>query len=184
MTVGSPAPGQSTAGQKPRAWWRRNAVSLIALAVLVPTTIVVIGFQEWRVYYVGRHWQHVPVEPGGTIEVAGATIGPATIAAVPASAGIEVPQGARALAVLVTLAPGDEPLSCMPPQLVDVSTGDSWGPTYAPLGWEGEQSCFELTAPTALHIPYLVPADAGPFAIDVEVLHPGGELPRLLLDGP
>lgn len=167
-----------------QGWWRRNAVGLVALAILVPTTLVGIGYQEWSVYYVGRYWQPVPVQPGETVEIHGASFGPATIARAPIEAGIEEPPGTQALAVQVTLTPGDGPLDCLPPTLVDLSTGDEWNRTYAPMGWEGEQSCYEQATPITLHIPYLVPVDAGPFAVDVEFLHDGPEVPRLILDGP
>lgn len=170
--------------RSPRRWWTRNATALLALVVLLPLTAGVIAWQEFQTYFDGRHWQRTTVTSGDTIELAGAVLGPATLVDVPADAGIELPPGARALAAQLTVLPGDEPLSCARPQLVELGTGRTWGATYAPLGWRGEASCFEATTPVFLNVPFVVPADAGPFAVELEILHDGPELPRFLIDQP
>ncbi len=167
-----------------RAWWRRNAIPLVALALLVPLTAGAIGWQEWRTRFEGTHWRSTPVAAGATIELGGAAVGPATLVEVPADAGVETPPGGRALAAQVTVVPGDAPVTCARPRLVEVSTGRSWEGDTGPFGWRGESSCFDATSPVLLNVPFVVPADAGPFAIDLEILHDGPELPRFLVEQP
>lgn len=168
----------------PHGWWRRNAIALVALAVLLPATAGAIAGQEFRTYYEGRHWQPTVVAEGGTIELGGATAGLATLTAVPASAGVEVPEGGLALAAQLTVVPGDEPVSCARPRLVEAGTDRTWESDYAPLGWQGEALCFEATAPVLINVPFVVPADAGPFLVELEILHDGPELPRFRVAQP
>lgn len=171
------------AGARPR-WWRRNAVALVALVVLVPLTAGAMAWQEWRTAFGATHWRSVPVEAGGSIELGGASIGPAALVAVPTDAGVEVPADGRALAAQVTVVPGDEPVSCARPRLVELGSGRSWEAEPSPFDWQGEPSCFDATSPVLLNVPFAVPTDAGPFAIDLEILHDGAELPRFLVDQP
>ncbi|WP_413317661.1 hypothetical protein AA0Z99_11990 [Agrococcus sp. 1P02AA] len=168
---------------KPR-WWRRNAIALVALAVLVPATGGAIAWQEWRTYYEFRHWQHIPVAAGASIELDGVDIGPASLVEVPAEVDVDVPPGARALAAQLTLVPGDEPLSCARPLLVERGTGRSWEGSWGPLGWEGEVSCYEATEPVFLNLLYLVPEDAGPFELEVAILGSEPSLPTFVLELP
>lgn len=165
-------------------WWRRNAPALVALAVLVPVTAGVIAWQEFHTSFDGRHWQVTTVRAGASIELGGATIGPATLVAVPADAGLDAPEASLALAAQLTVVPGAEPVSCARPRLVEPATGREWESEYAPLGWSGEASCYEATSPVFLYVPFVVPADAGPFAVELEILHDGPELLHLLVDGP
>lgn len=165
-------------------WWRRNAIALAALVVLLPVTAGAIAWQEFHTYYDGRHWQEIAVPVGGTIVLGGATVGPATLIAVPADADIEVPEGARAVAAQLSVLPGEEPVTCARPRLVELSTGRTWEAGYGGIGWRGEPSCFEATDPVFLNVPFVVPDDAGPFAVEIEILHDGPVLPRFLVDQP
>lgn len=167
-----------------KRWWRSNAIALIALVVLVPATVGAIAWQEWRTYYEGRHWQTTAVAAGATIELGGATVGPAALVEVPAEAGVETPGNGRALAAQLTVVPGEQPVTCARPRLVELGTGRTWEGDYAPLGWNGEASCYEATAPVFLNVPFVVPADAGPFAVEIEILHDGPELPSFRVDQP
>lgn len=165
-------------------WWRRNATALVALAVLAPLTAGAIAWQEWRTGFEGTHWRTVLVPEGDSIELGGASIGQAALVGVPADAGVETPADGRALAAHVTVVPGDEPVTCARPRLVELSTGRSWEAEPGPFGWRGESSCFDATAPVLLNVPFVVPADAGPFAVELEILHAGAELPRFVVDQP
>ncbi|MCS5720107.1 hypothetical protein N1027_18405 [Herbiconiux sp. CPCC 205763] len=55
-----------------RGWWRRNAIGLVAVAVLVPTTIAVTFQAEWGRYYAERPSQPITVATGDSIDFAGA----------------------------------------------------------------------------------------------------------------
>ncbi|GEK80472.1 hypothetical protein [Agrococcus baldri] len=176
--------GAVTGAGPRRGWWSRNAIALVALAVLVPATVGAIGWQEWSGYFQGRHPLVVPVEPGETAELAGATIGPAALVQVPDPQGFDAPAGARVLAAQVTVVPGEEPVGCSRPVLVELPTGRRWEAEYAPMGWRGELGCYEATAPVWINAPYLVPGDAGPFAVELELAHDGDERLHLLVEQP
>lgn len=171
-------------GSNGRGWWHRNAIPLIALAVLAPLAAGTIAWQEFHTYFDGRHWQPITVPVGETIELGGAAIGPATLLEVPADAAVEVPAGGRTLAVQLTVIPGDEPVSCMRPRLRERSTGREWEGDDGGLGWRGEASCFEATGPVFINVPFVVPVDSGPFEVEIEILDDRPLLPRFLVEGP
>lgn len=163
-------------------WWRRNALALAALAVVLPATVGAVGWHEWSVHTESTAWRALPIAAGGMGSTTGAIVGPASIEALP-SAGFDVPPGARVVAVEVRVTPA-EAVSCLPLRLLERGTDRQWDATFAPFDWEGEASCFEATAPVTLRQPFVVPDDAGPFMVDVELLDGGPDLARMLLDGP
>lgn len=165
-------------------WMRRNAVPLVALAVLAPATVLAIGWHEWSETFTGTAWRPVTAQPGGQVVVAGVTVGPATLSEAAPGAELDVPAGARGLVLEVTVTPGDAPLTCQRPTLIERETGREWQSTSLPPFWEGDASCFEVTAPVTFRLPYIVPADAGALMAELSVLDSGDQLPRLLLDAP
>lgn len=167
-----------------RGWFSRNAIAIVALGLLVPTTVGVIGWQEWSGYFIGRHPIIVPVAQDAVVELGGAQVGPATLVEVPSIEGFDAPADARVLAAQVTIVPGAEPVNCQRPTLVELPSGRRWEAEYGPLGWNGDLGCFEAASPVWINAPFIVPADAGPFVIELELLHDGDERLRLQVAQP
>lgn len=169
------------------SWWRRNALALGALVILVPASVVVIAGNEWADYYLYR--STVPVDPqeDGTVELANATWGPVRSAEITDTSEYTVPEGVRVIAVAVPVEPGKDAPSCMAPQLVEQSTGRQWNEMRSALGIpysiEESASCAVATEddpvvdPYELIVAFGVPDDAeGPFWVEVS---PVESLPRL-----
>lgn len=174
-----------TAGSGMRQWWRRNALWLAAVAVLAPVMVGGIVWHEFTERFETTQWRETRVAPGESLELAGATLGPASSETLPMLEGLEQPRDTRIVIVTLPIQPGDAPLSCYAPLLIEQGTGREWVAAYAPLGWAGETSCFEATTPLELRLPYVVPADAGPFEFELQTA--GGEderLPRFILETP
>ncbi|MCR2808647.1 MULTISPECIES: hypothetical protein [unclassified Microbacterium] len=152
-------------------WWRRNAVSLGLVAVLLPVTAGVVALNEWSDWDLGHATKPITVEPGGAVDYAGAAIGPARarFADDPAA-----PEGTRLVSATVLVSPGTEPISCLSPQLREAGgAGRQWNEASAGLdrGYDPDRLTFcdsDLSIRYSLTLDYLVPEDAaGPFFIEL-----------------
>lgn len=164
-----------------RGWWRRNAIPLAAIAVLLPVTVGVIAVNEWSAYDLGHDTKPVTVPTGDSVAYAGATVGPAkaTFADDPAA-----PPGTQVIRATVLVTPGREPISCVSPLLRETGrSGRQWDEASFELDQEYDPdrktSCdSELPIRYSLTLDYIVPDDAtGPFAIE---LSSSDELPRFV----
>lgn len=164
-----------------RGWWRRNAVSLASVAVLVPVTVGVIAVNEWSDYDLGHATKPITVAVGETVMYSGATIGPAKaeFADDPLA-----PAGTRVVSATVLVTPGSSPIACTTPVLREAGgAGRQWDEASFELDrdFDTERNTFcdsDVPIRYALTLDYLVPDDAiGPFAIEVES---GDELPEFV----
>ncbi|MFB9644243.1 hypothetical protein [Microbacterium terregens] len=153
-------------------WWRRNALSLALVAVLLPVTAGVVAVNEWSEWDLGHATKPITVEPGGSAPYAGAAIGPARarFANDPAA-----PPGTRLVSATVLVSPGEEPISCLSPKLREESgAGRQWNEASAGLDreYDPDRLTFcdsDLPIRYSLTLDYLVPEDAaGPFVIELE----------------
>lgn len=151
-------------------WWRANAVALGALVILVPATWLIVSWNEWADLDANTARRPLTLEPGASIEYAGATIGPVTgeHADRPLT-----PEGTRVVTVTVPIDPGAAAFGCSQPTLHE-QTGArrEWQPTEdVGREWDSDRHTLcdsELRTPYMLELDYLVPADAsGPFALEV-----------------
>lgn len=171
-------------GDTVTGWWRRNAMPLIALAVLAPVTIGVIGWNEWQEYFQGRSTSAIaPETEDGTVELGGATWGPIRSQYLENVEGLTLPEGAEVLVAVIPVVPGDEPVSCFPPTLIEQSSGREWNEGRFDLGLtsssEEPTSCDStVTEPYELLMPYIVPEDAeGPFWVNIA---PSAATPKIV----
>ena len=162
-------------------WWRRNALSLAAIAVLLPVTVGVIAVNEWSAHDLGHPTKPITVEPGDSTTYAGARIGPAEAAFTDAAGA---PSGTRVVSATVLVTPGEEPISCVSPTLRETDgAGRQWNEASFELDLENDldttSSCdSELPIRYSLTLNYLVPDDAaGPFAIELST---ADALPRFV----
>lgn len=166
-----------------RSWWRRNALWLVAVAVLAPLTVGAITWHELAERLETLQWRETSVAPGERIELGGAGLGPASSEEVATLEGIDQPPGTRVVIVTLAVQPGEAPLSCHSMLLIEQGTGREWVADYAPLGWSGETSCFDATTPLELRLPYVVPEDAGPFVFELQLIEAGDDrLPQFVLE--
>lgn len=150
-------------------WWRANAIALSALVLLVPATVLTMSWNEWGGTWPGST-QAIIVNPGGSAQYAGATVGPATaeFTELPLA-----PHDARVLAVTVRIDPGNPAIRCPQPRLREIDGAQRQWNSRDDLGrdWDADRRAFcdpDATAPYDLEIDYLVPADAsGPFAVEL-----------------
>ncbi len=168
-----------------RGWWRRNAVSLVAIAVLLPATVGVIAVNEWSESDSGRATKPLTVAAGETVTYGGATVGPAKaeFAEDPLA-----PAGTRVVTATVLVTPGDSPLSCTTPQLHEAgAAGRQWNEASLELerDFDADRHSFcdpEVPIRYSLTLDYLVPDDAaGPFVIAVESADELPEFVRLII---
>ena len=164
------------------SWWRRNAVALIALAVLLPVTFGVIGIREWWAIYEARPVWAQSVEPGGVF--GGAEWGEATFEAIPQWESDSVPEGAQSVLVTIPMQPVDEPIECRSPVLRETSGEKrTWDYTNSAVDLPGtmqlETRCSgSSSGRVELLVPFIIPADAeGPFFVEIVISE---ELPRFL----
>lgn len=159
-------------------WWRTNRAGVIATAGLAVATIATIGGAEWFDQFWYRPSLPITVPAGETVEFAGATWGPAA-GTVLEGQELDVPDGARAVAVSLPVQPGESAVGCMPPTLREVGglqrewEEDGFG-IGVPYDVEVNTSC-ALTGPSGFEIDavYLVPVDAGDtFWLEVVYLPP------------
>lgn len=153
-------------------WWRRNAVALGAVAVLLPLTAGVVAVNEWSEFDAGHATRPVTVHSGDSTVYAGATVGPAR-------AGVEdessAPPGTKVVMARVLVDPGAEPIACSPPVLREIGgTQRQWNEASLvldlPYDPERRSSCDSaLPIRYSLTLAYIVPVDAeGPFTVDLE----------------
>lgn len=164
-----------------RGWWRRNAVPLTAIAVLLPVTVGVVAVNEWSAWDQAHPSRPVTVEPGASASYGGALIGPATSSF---TVDEEAPAGTRVVRANVLITPGDDPLSCGSPHLREAGgQGRQWNEASLELsseiGDDRRTSCAsDLPIRYSLTLSYLVPDDAsGPFVIELES---ADEFPRFV----
>jgi len=180
-----------------RGWWRRNALALGALAVLLPATIGGIGWWEWKYAYPDSSQPVWAVEPGksGTTELQGATWGPVQAKEITDPEGLDMPKGAKLILVGVLVTPtSTKAPGCEDPVLVQKSTGHRWQSARTELGlsWNKDEPETCITSPEEgaqkvepykLILPYVVPADVeGPFSVDVRPRLAGARFVRFTVD--
>lgn len=172
-------------------WWRRNAAALGILAVLVPATVLTIGWREWHEVYdnAGRRTFAIEVPVDGTTELAGATWGPVRSGALEDLSGLDAPAGTRVIAAAIMVSPdGHDPVACMRPVLVEQSTGRQWNEMRIELGFdynpdEPTACVSDATEPYEIFVPFVVPDDAeGPFWVDVAPLGVGSTFVRFAIE--
>ena len=161
-------------------WWRKNAVGLAAVVVLLPVTFGAIAWQEWGGYYSFRPSQPVVVEPGDNLEFADAMFGPATARFYDDP---DAPAGSRVVRVRIPVEPGETELQCSPPLLREATGAQrQWDEASSALGRgldDDRTLCYsDSSEPFEFVLEYLVPSDStGPFYADVEL---SGEIPRFV----
>ncbi len=160
-------------------WWRRNALALAALALLIPGAVVVIGGQEWITYYGFRPISPIDVREGESADFAGATFGPARVSDGTATQRERIPNGARILVAEIPVQPGAESPGCTVTLRETTGQRRHWEVQPNALDRTGHVSCTtENSGRYVVEAPFLVPADAtGPFAIELVV---AGQQPRFL----
>lgn len=162
-----------------RDWWRRSALWLAAIAVLLPVTVGVIAVNEWSDWDIGNPTRQIAVASGEDVAYGGATIGPATAQF---TDDVDAPAGARVITATVLVTPGHEPISCQAPMLREAGGAQrQWDEASFELDIEYDAdtktSCdSELPIRYSMTLHYLVPQDAtGPFTIDIST---GDALPQ------
>lgn len=148
-------------------WWRRNAVALGTLAVLVAAGVWAFDTVEFGA---ARNAQR-SVAPGEAAEIGDWTFAPPTLSRVePDEVG--APADSNPVVVRVRVNPGSDDVSCTVPTVIDPATGREWRTSYA-LSWtqDDDESSFcssEAAAPFDLTTLVLLPGDA-PRDLVVEV---------------
>ena len=183
------------ATQVRRGWWRSNALALCVLAVLLPATVLGIGWWKWKYAYPDSGMPVWAVEPGksGTVRLQGADWGPVKAKEITDTSGLDMPKHAKLILVVVPVDPtGDKGPGCSSPKLVQKSTGHVWLSARTQLGvlWNDEEPerCVstlegERAEPYQLVLPYVVPDDVdGPFWVDVEPLFAKSRYVRFSVD--
>lgn len=157
-----------------RGWWRRNALPLVGVAVLLPATFGVVGWNEWNESFAEQPTQPVVASAGAAVEFEGAVWGPGEIEVVGPGAELEAPAGSQIVMVAVPVDPGTDAAACLPPTLRETTGGRrEWEDVTFEIGWSppSEQlgSCaLTGTDPFTITVAFLVPLDAaGPFAVDL-----------------
>ena len=154
-----------------RGWLRRNTAALIATAVLLPVTGLVVGADKWWDANQGAPVFATEVATGDQVTWAGATWGPATARWAQEDPAAGLPDGARVLLVEVAVDPKGRGILCATPQLQELTgAGRHWADAIGDLDWAYEQpsACSsELTTPFTIEVPFLVPDDVGgPLGVD------------------
>ena len=194
MTIPEPpvpvaAPPTEPAPAAP-SWWRRNRAGLIATTVLLPATVLAVGWQNWHLIYDfgARPTDPVVVADGESAELAGATFGPVRSTVIDDLEGLDVPEGARVIAAAVPVAPDADGVSCRRPTLTDQVSGREWELKRAEIGVpfnadEPEFCSSDELGDYELIAPFVVPDDVeGPFWLDVWPQGAGGTFLRFPID--
>lgn len=165
-----------------RGWWRRNALALGVLVVLVPGTAATIAFTSWGEWGAAHPTRPVAVSLGETISFSGSTIGEAQAVFDDDVDG--TPNGARVVAVTLEIDPEGREFSCSTPTLREVGGSQrQWAEASFDLdrAYDPERVGYcdsELVTAYTLSLDYLVPADAsGPFVLEFST---GPALPEYL----
>lgn len=161
-------------------WWRRNALALAALVVLIPLTVGVIAANEWSQYDAGHATQPIIVQAGDAARYDGAGIGPARAEFTDNPAA---PAGSRVLRTTTLITPLDGPIACATPVLRELTGAKrQWDEASGLLDLdydpEAHSTCdSERPIRYSLTLHYLLPDDAvGPFALDLA----GDPLPQFV----
>lgn len=194
MTIPPPPSAPALAAdepvRKPRSWWRRNLIPLLALVALLPSTAVAVSWQEWNEYYGygARPITPVLVDPKQSAELGGATWGPVRGNEIEDVSGFDVPPDSRLIGIAVPVSVGGEGISCSIPTLTDQATGQMWESVRTEIGLlynsdEPESCTPDMTGSYQLIVPFVVPDDVeGPFWVDVWPGDVGGSFLRFPLD--
>lgn len=164
-----------------RGWWRRNAVALAAVAVLLPATGFVVTANEWWAINQSQPVFPTTAEAGARVMFADAEWGPAS-AEDWSAASVDLPPDAKVIVVEVPVDPGDATVACTAPVLRELGgAGRQWSEATYEVGWDDDRPTFcssEVSGPFTIAVPFLLPADAeGPFGVDLTL---GDELPGFL----
>lgn len=153
-------------------WWKRNAVALATVAVLLPVTAGVIAVNEWFRFDLANAPTPITAQPGEAIIYAGARIGPAKAVR---SEDPAAPAGSRVVTATILVTPGKTPISCGTPELHEIGGAQrQWREASFDLDREYDPDAHSICDPElpirySLTLEYIVPEDAtGPFTIDVE----------------
>lgn len=173
---------RSTPAPRSRGWWRRNALALGAVAVLLPVGVLVPAGVEWWRWSQSDAVFPTTAAAGERIDWAGASWGPVTVEDETGAFAADAPPGTRVLVVEIPVDPVDETPGCTTPVLRELGgAGREWGAALNEVDWRYEQpsSCETGSrAPFTVSVPYLVPDDAiAPFGIELTV---PDELPGFL----
>jgi hypothetical protein len=170
----APSPPASRA---PRTWWRRNAVALLSLAVLIPATAGAIGWRQWSATFDQPTQRITAITPGENDEVdlAGATWGPVTSGIFTEADGFDLPAGTKIVAVKIPVDNHDldDVAECGAPMLTEQSSGREWTEMSVAIGLEYDPdsptTCtYQPEGPYEMLVPFIVPDDAsGPYWVDV-----------------
>lgn len=143
-----------------RGWWRRNAVALIVLALLVPAGLFALDAIEFGAV---RNAER-DIAAGSSTSIADWDFGSATVESLdPAAVG--APRGTEPVVVTVRVDRGHRFLRCTPPAIVEPATGRSWT-SITTLDWSpppgSQTSCTSRTGiPYDLVALVLLPAGEG-----------------------
>ncbi|WP_164234790.1 hypothetical protein [Microbacterium hydrocarbonoxydans] len=159
-----------------RGWWRTNALPVGILAVLLPASVLSIGWRDWTIAHSVAFDRTTPIvaEDGGTADLSGATWGPIRAAVIHDTSGMTLPPHTQVIGVAIPVDtdPAD-PVRCDRPILTEQSTGRQWNEMSVELGFvysaTEHASCdFEATGAYEIIVPFVVPDDVeGPFWVDV-----------------
>lgn len=166
-------------------WWRRNAIALAALAVLIPATVASIGVNEWSQYDAGHPTRPVLVQPGGAVEYSGAQLSRARAEFVENPGA---PSGSRVVRAMLLIVPGAPPITCGTPELRELGGAQrEWEEASLeldlPYDSEAHTICdSDIAIPYSLTLHYLIPDDAaGPFTIEFVASGAMPEFVRLVI---
>jgi len=166
-------------------WWRRNGAALLALALLLPASVGVIGVQEWRTNNTEAVVPADTIPAGESIRTEGALLGPVAVSDAP---GAELPPGARAVVATVPVALESGPITCGVSALRETD-GERrrWNTGASVTGWSAPRDSW-TTCPSepdgsdvVVSVVFVVPTGAGPFALDL-LVGPESRLLRFELD--
>ncbi|MGN7861880.1 hypothetical protein ACTJI8_14965 [Microbacterium sp. 22303] len=178
-------------------WWRSNALALCALVMLLPATVLGVGWWQWKHAFPDSGQPVWSVEPGasGTAELRGATWGPVQAKEITDTGGLDMPKDAKLILVGIPVTPtSDDAPGCWSPKLVQQSTGRVWLSERTELGllWNKDEPDTCVTSPDdgkkrvgpyKLILPYVVPTDTeGPFWVDLQPFHANAEFVRFSVD--
>lgn len=144
----------------PQGWWRRNALALGALVVLIPAALLAydqFGFGDVRN-------PSLSAAASELVTVGDAQIGRATITALdPEEVG--APTGTTPVLVSLHIIPGDDALTCLGTTVAEPSTGRTWRTEHLTIDWRPDSfqasSCHVASAePFDATFPVLLADDA------------------------
>lgn len=185
------AAGTAAASQPAqRGWWRRNGIALIALAVLLSALGGFLWWDGWNSFYgYGvRPTTAISVSADDTATIDGTRFGPVTSGVASDTSGMNLPADTTFYVAIIDVDPMEfvEPsaqtpvmVACLPPALVQQSTGRTWTPLRTELGIpyasdEPDRCDVTATDPYKMVVGFIVPDDVeGPFWLDVDPMGDG-----------